>query len=73
MPRYDKKTYMGTVTLHSKPDKDNIFYMVKGTSGALHPVSSIGADIAKNAPLNTPFTLYIASTGTATYYLLERM
>lgn len=68
----DKRTCMGDVTLHAKPDATNIFYYVKGTSGALHPVSVIGATAAKNAKVGTPFTLYITSNGVATYYELDR-
>ena len=69
---YDKKTFMGNVKLHSKPDAKNMFYMVEGTSGALHPVSAIGATIARNAKVGTPFKLYITSKGTVTYYELDK-
>jgi hypothetical protein len=72
MKKADKRTYMGEVTLESKPDATNIFYMVKGSSGALHPVSAIGATVAKNAKPGTPFKLYITSNGVVTYYELAR-
>lgn len=72
MKKADKRTYMGKVILHSKPDANNIFYMVEGTSGALHPVSALGAVAAKNAKIGTSFKLYITSNGIATYYELER-
>ena len=72
MRNHDKKTFMGNVKLHAKPDAKNIFYMVEGTSGALHPVSAIGATIARNAKVGTPFKLYITSKGTVTYYELDK-
>ena len=69
----DKRTYVGQVTLKGQPAGNDIWYKVEGTSGAIHPVSAIGATAAVKAKLGTPFKLYITSKGMVTYYELERI
>jgi hypothetical protein len=69
----DKRSYMGQVKLVGKPSGNDMWYKVEGTSGAIHPVSAIGATAAAKAKLGTPFKLYITSKGMVTYYELERI